>query len=53
MSRVFAVLLVFVATLQCYMHYQQVGYHHTMVLVDVSRWSWSHLGWLESKEIKV
>lgn len=30
MSRVFAVLLVFVATLQCYMHYQQVGYHHTM-----------------------
>ena len=33
MSRVFAVLLVFVATLQCYMHYQQVGYQSKEIKV--------------------
>jgi len=31
MSRIFAVVLVFVITFQCFMHYRMMGYHESII----------------------
>ncbi|QDP62262.1 MAG: hypothetical protein GOVbin2066_29 [Prokaryotic dsDNA virus sp.] len=45
MGRVIAVVVLFVTTLQCYMHYQMMGYHQSILFYWLLCFGVSSLIW--------